>query len=300
LLMLTTHGSPNTNCFVSYDGNGNVRMLLEAASGGVLARYECSAFGELLRATGPMAKANPFRFSTKHTDDETGLIYYGCRYFSPGLGRWVNRDPSEEKGGNHLLAFLGNNPLNLVDPLGQSKFDPTFGWPDEFWTWAHDPSNPDGIQGAAGRNPSKEDLMELYEEWKSLPKGERNIKTRGFKGRNRPPKGGWGGEGGYVNTRLMVAGAATSAVTIAAVYVSARLALYDVEQQMAQGISASTGSPQGNLFDLVRHAKGSETDAWQDLDAITYAIASGQTAENALVTWSALIDGAQSLSNGGD
>ena len=37
-------------------------------------------FGELLRATGPMAKANPFRFSTKYQDDETDLLYYGYRY----------------------------------------------------------------------------------------------------------------------------------------------------------------------------------------------------------------------------
>ncbi len=50
-------------------------------------------FGELLRATGPMAKANPFRFSTKYQDDESDLLYYGLRYYNPSTGRWNSRDP---------------------------------------------------------------------------------------------------------------------------------------------------------------------------------------------------------------
>jgi hypothetical protein len=39
-------------------------------------------FGEPLRATGPMAKANPFGFSTKYQDDETDSLYYGYRYYN--------------------------------------------------------------------------------------------------------------------------------------------------------------------------------------------------------------------------
>jgi hypothetical protein len=97
----------------------------------------------------------------------------------------------------------------------------------------------------------------------------------------------------------MVAGAATSAVTIAVVYFSARSALSNVAQQMAHGASGTPGSAESNLFDLVRHAQNSESEAWQDLDALTYAISSGQTGENALITWSALRDGAESLSGGG-
>jgi RHS repeat-associated protein len=40
-----------------------------------------------------MAKANPFRFSTKYQDDETDLFYYGYRYYSASTGRWISRDP---------------------------------------------------------------------------------------------------------------------------------------------------------------------------------------------------------------
>src|SRR6266403_1857079 len=56
-------------------------------------------FGELLRATGPMAKVSPFRFSTKYQDDETDLLYYGYRYYNASTGRWISRDPVGESGG---------------------------------------------------------------------------------------------------------------------------------------------------------------------------------------------------------
>jgi RHS repeat-associated protein len=55
-------------------------------------------FGELIRATGPMAKANPFRFSTKYQDDESDLLYYGYRYLNASTGRFLSRDPINEPG----------------------------------------------------------------------------------------------------------------------------------------------------------------------------------------------------------
>jgi len=80
---------------------------------------EYGPFGELLRATGPMAKLNPFRFSTKYQDDETDLLYYGYRYYNASTGRWLNRDPIEELGGVNLYGFVANNPVNQIDILGQ-------------------------------------------------------------------------------------------------------------------------------------------------------------------------------------
>jgi len=59
---------------------------------------EYGPFGEVLRATGPMAKLNPFRFSTKYDDDEIDLLYYGRRYYNPSTGRWPSRDPINELG----------------------------------------------------------------------------------------------------------------------------------------------------------------------------------------------------------
>jgi len=103
--------------YVCYDGNGNVSALL-ATDGALAARYEYSPFGVTLRATAPMAQANPFLSSTKFTDYESGLLYYGLRFYSAALGRWISRDPNEEAGGANLYGFCANNPVNVTDPFG--------------------------------------------------------------------------------------------------------------------------------------------------------------------------------------
>jgi RHS repeat-associated protein len=118
LLKVTYYGSTTTNAFVGFDGNGNVAALVDAANGTVAARYEYGPFAEPIRLTGPMAKVNPIRFSTKYTDAESGLLYYGYRYYNPSTGRWLSRDPLGEDGGRNLYGFVRNNPLNRVDFLG--------------------------------------------------------------------------------------------------------------------------------------------------------------------------------------
>ncbi len=42
----------------------------------------------------------------------------GYRFYSPEMGRWTTRDPLGEAGGVNLYAFVGNNPVNWVDPWG--------------------------------------------------------------------------------------------------------------------------------------------------------------------------------------
>jgi RHS repeat-associated protein len=106
--------------FPAYDGNGNVTALVNAVGASLSAKYEYSAFGETLRATGSMAKVNPFRFSTKHTDDESGLVYYAYRYYNAALGKWTTRDVAQEVGGRNLFAFALNCPVTFFDGLGDS------------------------------------------------------------------------------------------------------------------------------------------------------------------------------------
>jgi RHS repeat-associated protein len=119
LLAVTTHASPLNTHFTCFDGNGNVMALVNAADKSVSARYEYGPFGEPIRVTGSMAQTNPFRFSTKFTDEETGLVYYGYRYYAPSLGRWINRDPVEEQGGLNLYLFNKNATLLYVDADGK-------------------------------------------------------------------------------------------------------------------------------------------------------------------------------------
>jgi RHS repeat-associated protein len=92
--------------------------LVNATNGVVVAEYEYGAFHELIRATGPLATLNPFLAATKFYDWETGLYYYGYRYYNPNTGRWLNRDPLEEDGGVNVYGFVANDAINSFDYLG--------------------------------------------------------------------------------------------------------------------------------------------------------------------------------------
>ena len=61
---------------------------------------------------------NPWQFSTKYFDPETAFSYYGYRYYDPVTGRWPSRDPIGERGGLNLYGFVGNEPINSFDLLG--------------------------------------------------------------------------------------------------------------------------------------------------------------------------------------
>jgi RHS repeat-associated protein len=57
--------------------------------------------------------------STKYLDGDTKLYYYGYRYLSPGMGRWLSRDPIEEAGSLNIFSLCGNDNVNHIDFLGE-------------------------------------------------------------------------------------------------------------------------------------------------------------------------------------
>jgi len=105
-----------------YDASHNVVAIYDSA-GGFAAGYEYDPFGNLQNSQGSYAAYNPFQFSTKYADTESGLVYFGMRYYSPQLGRFINRDPIEEKGGINLYVYCGNDGVNRSDYLGQDGED---------------------------------------------------------------------------------------------------------------------------------------------------------------------------------
>ena len=112
LLAMRVHSGATAGEYVfAYDGNGNVIALVNTATGVEAARYEYSPFGQLLRATGPLALENKFRFSTKYCDDETGYYYYGFRYYNADLGRWLNHDPTAERFSIQLYIAVNNDVI---------------------------------------------------------------------------------------------------------------------------------------------------------------------------------------------
>jgi RHS repeat-associated protein len=123
-----------------YDANGNVGQLVDEA-GSTVAKYEYDAFGQVLVASGAAAEGNSWRFSTKMADLETGLVYYGYRFYWPAMGRWVSRDPIEESGrlafekaasmgrkpklarqDDPAYVFARNDAVGSTDPLGLSVY----------------------------------------------------------------------------------------------------------------------------------------------------------------------------------
>jgi len=101
-----------------YDANGNVTQMIDSSDSSTAAHYEYDPYGNLLTTPTGAGASNVFRFSTKYSDREVGteLYYYGYRYYSPTLGRWLNRDPFAE------LKFTPPTPAeDLKDSLDLEK-----------------------------------------------------------------------------------------------------------------------------------------------------------------------------------
>jgi RHS repeat-associated protein len=118
---IETPANPPQKYFYHYDGSGNVTAVTNDSQQTV-AKYDYDAYGNLLNSSGAYASQNPWRFSTKYYDDCSGLYYYGYRFYSPGLGKWINRDPIAESGGLNLYGFVRNDAINAVDFYGLAQF----------------------------------------------------------------------------------------------------------------------------------------------------------------------------------
>jgi RHS repeat-associated protein len=164
LISEISNGQISNSHAPAFDGNGNVSALISTATGAISARYTYGPFGEVVRATGPFAKLNPFRFSTKYQDDETEQLYYGYRYYNASTGRWVSRDPAAELDLNQPsgdpTAFpadyagerpagydvVANDALNANDYLGLLIFGNNVcqgcnaGGPYQGWGYHHSPA----------------------------------------------------------------------------------------------------------------------------------------------------------------
>ena len=107
-----------------HDIQGNVRCLVSLRTRAIAESYEYSAFKEeaVLDHTGKRHSLsriqNPWRFSSKRLDEDTGLIYYGRRFYDPQAGRWITPDPKGFTDGLNLYAFVHNDPLTQFDLYG--------------------------------------------------------------------------------------------------------------------------------------------------------------------------------------
>jgi RHS repeat-associated protein len=131
----------NHNCYHA-DGNGNITYLVNSSQT-LAASYRYDPYGNTISSSGTLASANVYRFSSKELHVNSGLYYYGYRWYHPNLQRWLNRDPISDLAmparlisegqqtqgiGNFFLrpinakasdyTVVNNSPLAWIDPFG--------------------------------------------------------------------------------------------------------------------------------------------------------------------------------------
>jgi RHS repeat-associated protein len=104
-----------TTSYYEADGLDSISSL--SNSGGASSNtYTYDSSGNLVASTGGLI--NPFQFTGREFDPETSLYEYRSRYYAPQLGRFISEDPIRFGGGNDFYAYVGNSPVNWVDPQG--------------------------------------------------------------------------------------------------------------------------------------------------------------------------------------
>jgi len=100
-----------------YDHNGNIVCYM-SESGSIAAQYVYDPYGNVIEQNGGNPSLFNFGFSTKYLDRETGMLAYQRRFYRPDFGRWLNRDPIEEEGGENLYVICQNALPCLYDSYG--------------------------------------------------------------------------------------------------------------------------------------------------------------------------------------
>jgi RHS repeat-associated protein len=102
--------------FYHADGLGSVTSLSSSA-GAISNTYTYDSFGNLTASTGSIT--NPFRYTAREWDAETGIYFYRARYMDALLGRFLNEDPLGFGGGKDFYLYVLNRPSSFVDPFGE-------------------------------------------------------------------------------------------------------------------------------------------------------------------------------------
>ncbi len=112
-----------TTSYYEADGLGSVTSLSNS-SGALASIHIYDSFGRLVASSGTIT--NPYRFTGRELDFETGLYYYRARYYDPVVGRFISEDPIRFNGGINYYRYAANNPIMLIDPSGLKEYPDGF------------------------------------------------------------------------------------------------------------------------------------------------------------------------------
>jgi RHS repeat-associated protein len=103
------------NYYFTRDHLGSVREMTDH-TGSVVVRYDYDPYGRQTQLAGSLS--SDFGFAGYYVHAPSGLNLTLFRAYDPDSGRWLNQDPIGEAGGLNLYGFVGNDPINEIDPLG--------------------------------------------------------------------------------------------------------------------------------------------------------------------------------------
>jgi RHS repeat-associated protein len=107
------------NYYYHVNGLGTVTALTDS-SRTIAQSYVYDSFGKIISHSGNVE--NPYTYTAREHDAETGLYYYRARYYDAGIGRFISEDPIGIDGGINLYLYVQNNPVNYVDPFGLDRY----------------------------------------------------------------------------------------------------------------------------------------------------------------------------------
>ena len=86
----------------------------------LIQRYSYNAFGEIISVQDP-GFIQPYGFTGREFDQESGLYYYRERYYDPVIGKFISKDPIGLEGGDlNFYTYVWNDPVNWIDPYGEA------------------------------------------------------------------------------------------------------------------------------------------------------------------------------------
>jgi RHS repeat-associated protein len=115
--LLARIGATGTLAWYITDVAGSVREVVDA-SGNILDRISYDPFGQVTLETSP-SQGDRFKYDGGAFSITTVLNYFNARYYDAARGVWISQDPTEFWAGDaNLSRYVGNDPMNMVDPSG--------------------------------------------------------------------------------------------------------------------------------------------------------------------------------------